>query len=191
MTKDQVNYFVPILERQGVIFEEGLAKEEIIEIESLFGIQFPSDLGTFLGTRLPVSQGFIDWREAIQNEEVQSSIENRLAWPMDGLLFDIEHNDFWFSSWGSKPPELQKRLRVASQNIKNQPKLIPIYSHRYISSLPNESGNPVFSVYQTDIIYYGLNLADYFSNEFEIILPESFQVKKEPKEIPFWAELVS
>ena len=35
-----------------------------------------------------------------------------------------------------------------------------------IPDRPNTSGNPVFSVHQTDIIYYGCDLRDYFVHEF-------------------------
>ena len=31
---------------------------------------------------------------------------------------------------------------------------------------PHESGNPIFSIVQSDIIYYGYNLEDYFEREF-------------------------
>ncbi len=59
------------------------------------------------------------------------------------------------------------------------PKLIPIYSHRYIPSSLNEIGNPVYSVHQTDIIYYGKDLWDYFNIAFNEIKTN----------ILFWSEL--
>jgi len=36
----------------------------------------------------------------------------------------------------------------------------------YLPAEPLLAGNPVFSVYQTDIIHYGCDLWDYFVNEF-------------------------
>ena len=60
---------------------------------------------------------------------------------------------------------------------------------RYLASLPTEIGNPVFSVYQTDVIHYGRDLRSYFAHEFgrttyrEAITPE-------PRKIAFWSELV-
>ena len=33
-------------------------------------------------------------------------------------------------------------------------------------SLPAEADNPVLSIHQSDIICYGLNLEDYFKNEY-------------------------
>ena len=45
--------------------------------------------------------------------------------------------------------------------------MIPIFVHRAIPNDPVVAGNPVFSVYQTDIILYGANLTEYLGNEFE------------------------
>ena len=44
--------------------------------------------------------------------------------------------------------------------------LIPVYLHRYVPCYPDIIEVPVFSVYQTDIIYYWYNLEDYFKIEF-------------------------
>lgn len=45
------------------------------------------------------------------------------------------------------------------------PRLIPIYAHRFTPAAPSPSESPVFSVWQTDIIYYGANLLEYLTNE--------------------------
>src|SRR5207245_1362409 len=45
--------------------------------------------------------------------------------------------------------------------------LIPVCSQRYLPDDPPLAGNPVFSIYQTDIIIYGRNLWDYFRHEFD------------------------
>jgi hypothetical protein len=52
-----------------------------------------------------------------------------------------------------------------------------------------EEGNPVFSVYQTDVVYYGYDIVSYFCNEFYIKLPE-YTVPSNPKYIEFWGKLV-
>ena len=74
------------------------------------------------------------------------------------------------------------------KEYKTKPKLIPIYSSRYIPESPKETGNPVFSVYQTDIIYYGFDLLSYFENEFKIKLPEKFGKITYPKLIDFCSD---
>ncbi len=69
------------------------------------------------------------------------------------------------------------------------PKLIPIYSHRYIPSSLNEIGNPVYSVHQTDIIYYGKDLWDYFNIEFGNKMHKDIAFNEIKTKIPFWSEL--
>lgn len=67
--------------------------------------------------------------------------------------------------------------------------MIPIYAHRYIPTTPLESGNPVFSIMQTDIIYYGTNLINYFCNEFNLDKKLYDQSQETPKYIKFWSYL--
>ncbi|MGJ4915747.1 hypothetical protein ACQR10_25130 [Bradyrhizobium sp. HKCCYLRH2060] len=72
--------------------------------------------------------------------------------------------------------------------VSRAPKLIPLIAHRYLPEQPRESGNPVFSIYGIDAIYYGANLNDYFEREFT-----SWGSKPWPaqiKHIPFWSDLV-
>ena len=33
---------------------------------------------------------------------------------------------------------------------------------------PQLNGNPIFSIHQTDMIYYGFDLDDYFRHEFDL-----------------------
>jgi ABC-type glycerol-3-phosphate transport system substrate-binding protein len=89
-----------------------------------------------------------------------------LDWPFAGIAFDIRHDVFWFDEWGQKPNDIEAAVEIARRHVRAAPTLIPLYSHRYLPSEPLLAGNPVFSVYQTDIIYYGGDLWEYFSNEF-------------------------
>jgi hypothetical protein len=57
-------------------------------------------------------------------------------------------------------------VETARKDFETWPKLLPISGHRYLAAEPCLSGNPVFSIMQTDIIYYGANLAHYLLNEF-------------------------
>ena len=65
------------------------------------------------------------------------------------------------------------------------PVMVPIYSHRYLLAHPDRTGTPVLSMYQTDIIYYGTDLVDYFHHEFgrPVPTPEDHQYAA----IPFWS----
>jgi len=56
---------------------------------------------------------------------------------------------------------------------------------------PLEAGNPVFSVYQTDIICYGADLRDYLENEFKWWFGrEGYQVREPVRRIELWSRLV-
>lgn len=179
-----------MLKGKGVSFDKGLSEEEVGRVKEVFEIDFPDDLRLFLQTALPVSESFVHWRYAINSDKGRQEVKRRLDWPLEGILFDIQHNVFWWDSWGPRPADYSDQKRIAVTEIKKQPTLIPIFSHRYIASQPSESGNPVYSVYQTDIIEYGVDLIDYFDHEFGLEIPASFGEIEQAKRIRFWCDLV-
>lgn len=136
----------------------GYSQEELDRAQEEFGLAFPPDLVDLLRDRRPAN-GY-DWRVD------QEKIREMLAWPLEGMLFDIEQNGFWMDEWGVIPEREADRREIATAAVRAAPKLIPLVSHRYLPAEPSEPGNPVFSIYQTDIIYYGANLEHYFQNEF-------------------------
>lgn len=148
-------------QEHGIECDAGLSEAEILGFENEFGIHFPEDLRSFLRFVLPVSDRFPDWRNG-DRDELRSWIEL----PLEGILFDVEHNGFWLPGWGRRPETMFGARRIVSQLVANAPKLIPVYGHRMIPDRPVLAGNPVFSVHQTDIIYYGCDLRDYFIHEF-------------------------
>ncbi len=189
MTTEQTKHIIQLLTDKGVHFDSGLTDDEVSKIETKFNFKFPPDLKLFLQTGLPTSDHFVNWRLALDSNEEADKIISRLDWPLEGMLFDIESNNFWANKWGSKPDKYADQASIAKKYFETYPRLIPIFSHRYISSRPNEIGNPIISVHQMDIIYYGNDLATYFANEFHFVLPESFEIPKEPKmTIEFWSD---
>ncbi|WP_159565826.1 hypothetical protein [Budvicia diplopodorum] len=186
MNKQTARILINLLEKSGVHFAKGLSNEEVITVQHHFNVKFPPDLRLFLQTALPISGKFINWRAGLSSTVKEKQIIERINWPLEGLLFDIENNEFWMADWGDKPDSVEQQKEIAEQHYRQWPKLIPIYSHRYIPSVPYEEGNPVLSVYQTDIIYYGNDLAAYFKNEFRLTLPEGIKPPDEPKKIDFW-----
>ena len=171
------------LRRRGIAFEQGLALSEVARVESTYGFRFPPDLGSFLEVAVPVSEPFPNWRHGSE-----ADLQRKLAWPLEGMLFDIEHNVFWYDSWGPKPSALSDAFAIARREVAKAPTLIPVYSHRYVPCEPELAGNPVFSVHQTDIIYYGNDLASYFNHEFGAELPP--WAATERRHIKFWTDLV-
>lgn len=174
------------LSAAGVSFDAGLTAKEISAIEREYDFRFPPDLREFLGYALPVSKGWPDWRRASREE-----ITKIFGWPFKGICFDIEHNSFWRDSWGPKPVALADACSIARAAIAAAPRLVPVCGHRFIPDRPSEAGNPVFSVYQTDIIYYGSDLFDYFCNEFAYFFGRSGYVYEgRARHIEFWSDLV-
>jgi hypothetical protein len=159
--KDEIHRSVDLLRSHGVIIEHGLSEKELAYCEERYGFQFPPDLREFLQSAFPVGKGFPNWRS-----DEAASLHERLDWPFEGIAFDIENNVFWLADWGVKPSRLPEAIAVARRHVEKAPKLIPVYSHRYIPEEPKMAGNPIFSVHHTDIIYYGQNLWDYFEQEF-------------------------
>lgn len=189
MTAEQAKHITHLLSNKGVHLESGLTDEEVLLVETKFGFKFPPDLSVFLQTALPTSGGFINWRLGLRSKDEADKIADRISWPLEGMLFDIQANEFWVKSWGDKPNTYEEKERIAKEKYLTFPKLIPIYSHRYIPCQPHEEGNPVFSVYQMDIIYYGYDLTNYFANEFGLALTDDFELPDKPqKEIEFWSK---
>jgi hypothetical protein len=115
-------------------------------------------------------------------------ITDALNWPFEGFLFDVR-NGSWWPEWGEMPssPELQKeRLK---EIFARAPKLIPVYGHRYIPEEPKEAGNPIFSVWQMDVICYGADLSDYIALETRAPTVPSGETKP-LKCIDFWSRAV-
>jgi hypothetical protein len=45
------------------------------------------------------------------------------------------------------------------------PQLIPVIGHRYLLAEPCAAGNPVLSVYQSDLVVYGEDLRDFLLHD--------------------------
>lgn len=175
---------VDLLRRHGVRLQPGLSEQEALRIELENDFTFPDDLRAFLMTALPVGPSFPDWRNLDRLK-----ISDWMLQPYDGIAFDIEHSGFWWASWGPRPDDLTQALAVARKAVGQTPRLIPVYGHRFIPAQPTDAGNPVFSVHQTDIIYYGIDLRRYLRCEFNS-LKHADAVHGKARYIPFWTDLV-
>lgn len=175
------------LEQNGILFEKGLTTEEFLEIEYKFSINFPYELKRFLQQVLPKSLGFVNWRDGLIFDDVANSILQRINAPLEGILYEVKRDLFWYEEWGNKPNDIELKLSVASEHLSSYPKLLPIYSHRYIPNVTCTNNLPVFSVYGSDIIYYSNNLADYFAREFKFqdLKHLEFPIEK----VLFWSDM--
>ena len=104
-------------------------ERDLRQAEERFGLRFPPDLFDFLQERR-FPQGY-DWAGD------GAAIEVALGRPLEGILFDVEHNDIWWLEWGDRPTTETERADVVAAVIKAAPKLVPLYSHRYLPAEPD------------------------------------------------------
>lgn len=173
------------MKRQGIIFTEGLNDKEIIRIEQRFEISFPKELKNFYKRALPISEGFYNWRD--RNEKNVQKIKDAMKMPVLGIIKGAEEIE-WCEAWGEEPDDLKERKKIIVSMVSKAPKLIPIYSHRYMAAVECEI-NPVFSIWGTDVIYYGKSLMDYLMIEFKLKKQEIF-MNDEVNYIPFWSDVL-
>ncbi|MFG2976977.1 hypothetical protein ACGFYY_28810 [Streptomyces sp. NPDC048331] len=140
----------------------GLTERELDAVEARFGFTFSADHRVFLAAGLPHgSRRWPDWRNGDPED-----LAERLSHPVEGVLFDVEHNDFWHPAWRPRPTGMPDALQIARSELATVPQLVPVYSHRYLPGTAGECGHPVLSVHQTDVIIYGNDLSDYVRHEF-------------------------
>lgn len=156
---------VSLERRGGVVLQDGLSPPQVAVIEEAMGVAFPEDLRSLLSWRVPAGPEWPDWTRVARSGKVHDELERALAWPLEGMLFDIEHSAFWDPQWGERPTSNADAFAIARDRFALAPKLIPIYGHRYLPSEPCQAGNPVFSVHQMDIIIYGSDLWWYFATD--------------------------
>ncbi|MEU1199863.1 hypothetical protein ABZ446_27060 [Streptomyces sp. NPDC005813] len=162
--------------------ERGMSERELDGVEARWGFRFAPEHRTLLGAGLPTGgRGWPDWRDGDAED-----LAERLVWPVQGVLFDVECNDFWHEDWDPRPADVPDALEVARTYLAEVPMMVPVYSHRYLLADPDRTGTPVLSMYQTDIIHYGVDLIDYFRNEFGgpvLTTPDDDRYAA----IPFWS----
>ena len=172
------------MKAHGVEFKSGLSEREIAAVETLHQFQFPPDLRAFLQAALPCGDRFPQWRRPDDPDLLAS-----LDWPEEGIVFDVEQNSLWLDEWGPRPSAMLRAIEIARRLVRHAPTLIPIYAHRYLPAEPQQSGNPVFSVHQSDIIVYGRDLWDYLRNEFEGPSSSTVPDPSSCRPIRFWTDL--
>ena len=181
---------VKLLKDKNIKFDKGLTELEIIKIENIYNFNFPYSLKIFLMENLPVSDGFYNWRDfSHENIFKINKIMNYFFEYIKNTPCDeyIPNSDYWPEKWGEMPKDLQKRQEIIIKEYQKAPKIIPIYSHRFMPDI-KEKFPPILSIHYSDIVYYGRNLNEYFMCEFG-----NFEIQKDMQEylyIPFWTDLM-
>lgn len=156
-----VDKVITQLRNSGIEVQQGLSDAEFARAEAEFGFVFPPDLRAVLAAGMPVGPGFPDWRSGGARLHLRASLDL----PIAAISFQIARNAVWSKSWGPRPTEPEKALRVARNALKRAPLLIPIFNHCYIPSNPSLAGNPIFYVDENRIFCCGFDLSDFFQRE--------------------------
>jgi len=159
----------------------GVSSSEMASISDQLEITLPSDFKFLFENVSDPDEVLFPWSK-FRIEDYRKIIER--VW--SGIAFDIEHNTVWLKRWGDKPDTLAEAREIARRDFQNWPKLLPIYGSRFLPAEPSLADNPVFSIVQTDIIYYGMNLGDYLVREFCPPRPPSDWVFE--RRIPIWSD---
>ena len=173
-----------ILREKGVTLDEGLSLEELQFIESFYEIKFPQSLQSFLMLKVPISHGFYNWRD--MNKDNVEYIKKIINFPYEEI-FNRADEVYWNDNWGVEPDK-DGYLYMVREKLRNAPKLVPVYSHRYMPITP-EINPPVLSIHGVDVIFYGMDLEDYIDIEFGNKKQTSIQFDKLPF-IDFWSDIM-
>src|SRR5436305_11101499 len=77
--------------------DAGLDDSEIEAIQRRFGFTYPPDLRAVLRFAQPIGRHFPNWRG-----DSDEQLLVRLNAPLEGILFDVDHNGIWPAECG--PP---------------------------------------------------------------------------------------
>jgi len=101
----------------------------------------------------------------------------------------------WDKSWGSKPDKVDKAKEKVQKNAAKTPKLIPIYTNRYMFSA--ETKVPaVFALKGSSIYVVGWSFVHWIQIEFaKVPIPEPddktlLSMKKQIPKVPFWGKYI-
>lgn len=163
----------------------GYSQIELDDVQAKWDLRFPPDLIELLRECRPLvdHQECFDWVTA-----EPKLIKFWLDWPFEGYWRTVQRAGAWWPEWGERPRKFGEQREKLRGIFANAPTLIPLLGHRFIPDEPSETGNPVFSVFHSDIVYYGANLLDWLARECWTGGPAS--PWPPVKEIRFWSDAV-
>jgi len=180
-------YLTWALEQLGGNPDNGITNTQLAELEAAAGAPMPFEIGLLLVHGVPDGEKWWQW-----NDDPTATLARWNAQLLDGVRFDVEHNNLWLDSWGARADDLGERLLVATDAFTAAPQLLPLWGHRAVPlavARDEEAAeaNPVLSVHQTDVIVYGTDLAAWLHREFDVPLPTWPDTPS--RWFPFWSEL--
>ncbi|XP_076883175.1 uncharacterized protein LOC143531852 [Bidens hawaiensis] len=163
------------LKNSNVRVHQGLSETEFARAEAEFGFAFPPDLKAVLSSGLPVGPGFPDWRSTGSSRQ---QLRAALDLPIASVSLHIARNALWSKSWGVRPTDPEKAIKIARNALKRAPLLVPVFNHCYIPCNPSLAGNPIFYVDENQIFCCGFDLSDFFDRERTTLFVKSDVTKQ-------------
>ena len=170
-----------LLRDRGVLLDPGLTDEEVARVEERVGFNFGKEHRDFLQEAVPIGQYWPDWRNG-STEDLRGQID----WPLWGILPHAADGSFWPAAWGERPASKPERESAAREHLDKVPRLVPLYSHRYLTVDPIFAPSPVFSCHETDVITFADDLLDWAAQEFH--MPPRHE-SHDSTYVPFWSEI--
>lgn len=158
---------------------EGASAQEVDAFEAETGLELPDDLRWLVQNTHDPGGAFFGWLK-----EPERIAESR-DWIRNGIEFDLQHGTTWLKRWGEPPKEIDARIEIFRADFQSWPALVPVMGHRFLRIDPCNSGQPVYSIVQTDIIYYGANLASWLAMEFLRRPMSEREIKSLPTDSPW------
>ncbi|CAL9099646.1 unnamed protein product [Musa acuminata var. zebrina] len=135
----------------------GLSHAELARLEADLDVSFPPDLRAVLALGLPSAPGFPDWRSPGRRAVFDL--------PLAAASLQVARGALWPRSWGPRPADPDRAIRLARAALRRAPLLIPVFDRCYIPCRPCLAGNPVFYVDEHRVFCCGFDLADFFQRE--------------------------
>jgi hypothetical protein len=160
----------------------GMSPAEVRSVEAKLGFTMPDDFAYLLQNVRDPGGTLFPWASFTMEK-----YEETVGWVLHGIEFDVEHG-LWLERWGRRPHKLATAVALVRNDFATWPRLLPIYGHRFLAAEPCRTGNPVFSIVQTDIIYYGSDLGNYLMNEFISDPPVEHLNYKRIRRVDVWSD---
>ncbi|KAF5187834.1 hypothetical protein FRX31_022576 [Thalictrum thalictroides] len=163
------------LRNSGIQVLTGLTETEFARTEAEFNFVFPPDLRAVLSLGLPIGPGFPNWRV---DNTCRAHLLSLLHLPIAAISSQIGRKSFWLRSWGVRPSDPVKALRIGRNALKKAPILIPLFNHCYIPCNPSLAGNPIFFIDENQVFCCGSELSDFFERESLFQCNEPYRLQR-------------